>query len=392
MIKQLGIGLIGAWGFRGILAGYARDADKNVRIIGAADIHDDSLEAFRDSYGRELFTTNDYRELLKLDSIDAIMIISPDYMHEEHAVAALEAGKSVYLEKPLAISIEGCDRILDTAFRTGSKLFLGHNMRYFPSVLKMKEIIDSGVIGEVQAIWCRHFVSYGGDAYFKDWHSERKNINGLLLQKGAHDIDVIHWLAGGYSHRVVGMGKLSVYNQCKNPREADDRSPVEFKDTNWPPLSQEGLSPVIDVEDHSMMLMTLDNNVQASYMQCHYTPDSTRNYTVIGTRGRLENIGDTGRCRIEVHTTRSQGCKEPDQVHELYPLEGTHGGSDPIIVKSFIYFIRRGKQPNTSPVAAREAVAAGVCATESIRNSSSPRTVCKLPEQIVDYFANGQKK
>ncbi|MBI9100095.1 MAG: hypothetical protein JEY91_16555, partial [Spirochaetaceae bacterium] len=61
-------------------------------------------------------------------------------------------------------------------------------------------------------------------------------------------------------------------------------------------------------------------------------------------------------------------------------------------VKSFIDFIRRGKQPNTSPVAAREAVAAGVCATESIRNSSSPRTVCKLPEQIVDYFANGQKK
>lgn len=56
----------------------------------------------------------------------------------------------------------------------------------------MKELIDAGAIGEVKTIWCRHFVGNGGDYYFKDWHAERKNTTSLLLQKGAHDIDVIH--------------------------------------------------------------------------------------------------------------------------------------------------------------------------------------------------------
>lgn len=106
--------------------------------------------------------------------------------------------------------------------RTGSKLFVGHNMRYFPVVLKMKEIIDSGLIGDVQCGWCRHFINYGGDAYFRDWHSERKNTNGLLLQKGAHDIDVMHWLMGSRTRRVVGMGMLSVYDRCSR-RSPDER-------------------------------------------------------------------------------------------------------------------------------------------------------------------------
>ena len=148
------------------------------------------------------------------------------------------------------------------------------------------------MIGEVQAVWCRHFIDYGGDAYFKDWHSERANTTGLLLQKGAHDIDIIHWLAGGYTQRTVAMGKLSVYNRARDRRSADTRGNASFNQANWPPLSQRGFSPEIDVEDHTMMLMQLDNGVQASYEQCHYTPDAQRNYTVIGTQGRIENFGD----------------------------------------------------------------------------------------------------
>ncbi len=391
-MKNIGIGLIGAWGLRGKIASYASETFPEVNIVGAADIYPDALEKFREHYGNDKFTTMDYRVLLERDDINAVFIISPDYMHEEHAIAALKAGKAVYLEKPLAITTEGCDRILQTAYETGTKLYVGHNMRYFPSILKMKEIIDQGIIGEVQAIWCRHFVSYGGDAYFKDWHSERKNINSLLLQKGAHDIDVIHWLAGGYSRRVTGMGKLSVYNRCKHPREEDERIEVKFEDENWPPLSQTGLSPRVDVEDHSMMLMELDNGVQASYMQCHYTPDSTRNYTVLGTKGRLENIGDHGECRIEAFTTRSHGTKKPDIIHNLFPKEGSHGGSDPAIVKSFIEFIAHGKIPNTDPVAAREAVAAGVSATESLRGKGNTLTVSKIDRELAAYFQRGQKK
>jgi predicted dehydrogenase len=185
------------------------------------------------------------------------------------------------------------------------------------------------------------------------------------------------------------MGKLSVYDKCK-PREEKDRGyfQVTYDVNNYPPEKLKDVSPKIDVEDHNMIMMQLDNGVQASYMQCHYTPDSVRNYTFIGTKGRLENLGDHGDCEIHVYNTRFDGFGKPDIIYKLRAVEGTHGGSDPAIVKAFIRYIRDGEKPNTSPIAAREAVATGVMATESLRNGSNLKVVPKLDQEIVDYFTN----
>ena len=383
------IGVIGVAG-RGKLASYAHSDELNARIVAGADPDPDARKTFNEAYGPDAATSGDYRTVLDRDDVDAVFVCSPDHFHEEHAVAALEAGKAVYLEKPIAVTIEGADRVLETARRTGSRLYLGHNMRYFPSILKMKEILDAGTIGTLQAVWCRHFVAIGGDAYFKDWHSERKNTTGLLLQKGAHDIDVIHWLSGAYAESVVAMGKLSVYDKAER-RAGERTAKVALKPENWPPYSQNDYSPKIDIEDHSMMMFTLANGVQCSYTQCHYAPDYWRNYTFIGDRGRIENIGDSGSCEIRVYTTRSHTAAMPDVVHYLKPSSGSHGGSDPAIVRSFIEFVRDGKIPNTSPVAARYAVAAGVMATESLRTDNGLRRVPALDPETEAYFDRGQR-
>lgn len=387
-MHDLRVGVIGAGG-RGRLAQLAHRPGEGSRIVAGADTDDDTLAAFRDRLDPAPICCRDYRELLRRDDVDAVFVCTPDFLHEEHAVAALEAGKAVYLEKPLAITIDGCDRILETARRTGSRLFLGHNMRHFPVILKMKELIDAGTIGEVQAAWCRHFISYGGDAYFRDWHSEARNTTGLLLQKGAHDIDVMHWLAGGYTRRVVAMGKLSVYDRCQR-RSPDVRGDSTFNTDHWPPLEQAGMSPVIDVEDHSMVLMQFDNGVQASYQQCHYTPDSVRNYTFIGTRGRIENLQDSGDATILVYTQRDGSRLGPDATYRIKPVSGSHGGADPAIVRRFIDFVQHGVAPNTSPVAAREAVATGVMATRSLREGNVPFDVPPLDPNTVCYFEHGQ--
>ena len=94
------------------------------------------------------------------------------------------------------------------AYETGARLYVGHNMRHMPVVQTMRQLIQDGAIGDVKAIWCRHFVGHGGDFYFKDWHADRSRTTGLLLQKGAHDIDVIHWLAGASTREVTAMGEL----------------------------------------------------------------------------------------------------------------------------------------------------------------------------------------
>ncbi|KKR04708.1 MAG: Oxidoreductase family, NAD-binding Rossmann fold protein [Candidatus Uhrbacteria bacterium GW2011_GWF2_39_13] len=387
-MKTFKIGIIGLSKRSGMIQSFSSD---NVKIIAAADLDRKALDTFQGKAGKNIFLTEDYNALLKRKDLDAVFIMTRDYQHEDIAVAALNAGKAVYLEKPMAITIEGCDRILNAAYENRTKLFLGHNMRYMPFVLKMKEIIDSGIIGDIQAVWCRHFIGYG-NCYFRSWCSEQAHTNGLLLQKGAHDIDIIHWLAGGYTDRVIGMGKLSVYDKCgrRKANEAPDRDKA-WKETCWPPLSQNDLAPHIDIEDHNMLMLSLDNGVHASYTQCFYTPDSERNYTFIGTRGRVENVGDKGDCEIHVWTQRGSRSN-PDIIHKLKAISGGHGGSDPAIITAFINFVRDGILPNTSPIAARNAVAAGVLGHLSMRNGNAPKDIPSLPSKIIKYFDNGQIK
>lgn len=192
-MHDLHVGIIGSGG-RGVSLGAAIHApNRGARVVACCDTDPEELAKNRRRYGPATFLTKDYRELLARD-LDAVIISTPDFLHEEHAMAALAKGMAVFVEKPMAISIEGCDRMLQQAVNSRARLYLGHNMRHMPFVRKMKELVDDGAIGEVKACWTRHFIGHGGDYYFRDWHAERRYSHGLLLQKAAHDFDVIHWL------------------------------------------------------------------------------------------------------------------------------------------------------------------------------------------------------
>jgi len=386
-MDELRIGVIGAWG-RGALAKSAHKPESGVSIVAGADPFDEQLDHFAEHYGRDNVSLHhDYRELLERDDIGAVFVTSPDFCHEEQAVAALDAGKHVYLEKPMAITIEGCDRILQMAYDRKVKLYLGHNMRHMSVIQKMKELVASGAIGEPKAGWCRHFVAYGCDAYFKDWHAERSKATSLLLQKGAHDIDVLHWLCDGYSERVTAFGNLTVYNQITDRHDPSERGDAGWSNDNWPPLSQTGLNPVIDVEDLSMMLMHLDNGVICSYQQCHYSPDAWRNYTIIGTEGRLENFGDgPGNCAVKLWNRRCGYNPFGDEQTFIPPATGGHGGADTKIVGEFVDYVREGIKITTSPIAARNSVAAGCCAAESLRANGEPRDIPPVDPKLREYF------
>ena len=156
-MSELKIGVIGTGG-RGGVARHAHKPDYGSRIVACCDLVDSSLGSAKDRYGSGLYITHDYRDLLDRE-LDAVFITTPDYLHEEHAIAALEAGMAVYLEKPMAITIEGCDRILNLDHKKQVRLYLGHNMRHMAFVLKLKELIDNGAIGVVKTAWWRHISS-----------------------------------------------------------------------------------------------------------------------------------------------------------------------------------------------------------------------------------------
>ncbi|NUW35705.1 Gfo/Idh/MocA family oxidoreductase [Nonomuraea sp. SMC257] len=390
-MDDLRLGVIGL-GVRSGLAELAHRPGKGSRLVACCDRDPRMLSGVRERFGPDLITVTDHRELLDAD-LDGVFVLTPDHTHEPIGLDFLQAGIPVFLEKPLAITTEGCDRLLAAARAYSTPLYVGHNMRHMPVVTAMRELIDDGVIGQVKAVWCRHFVGHGGDFYFKDWHADRRNTTGLLLQKGAHDLDVIHWLGGGYTRRVNALGGLVVYGDIASRRDRAGERMTDWlsSEDNWPPLSQRGLNPVVDVEDLSMVNMRLDNGVYASYEQCHFTPDYWRNYTVIGTEGRLENFGDAEGAVVKVWNRRSDYRADADLTVSVETPEGTHGGADPHLVAEFVRFVREGTSTVTSPVAAREAVAAGYAATASLREDGRALDVPPTDPEIAAYFANGQR-
>ncbi|MEV0375555.1 Gfo/Idh/MocA family oxidoreductase [Streptomyces sp. NPDC050636] len=391
MEDDLSIGVIGL-GMRRNLATAAHRPGRGSAVAAVADLDPEVRHREAERFGARL-ATGTYQRLLDDDTIDAVIVATPDDTHEAIACAALEAGKPVYVEKPLSITAESCDTILRTAHKTGTRLYVGHNMRHMGVVRLMHELIARGDIGAPKMVWTRHFVSYGGDYYFKDWHADRRRTTGLLLQKAAHDIDVIHLLAGGHTRRLNALGDLLVYGDLPRRAPGTPRPDGWLREFDWPPTARRELHDVVDVEDASVMNMQLDNGVIAAYQQCHFTPDYWRNYTVIGTEGRLENFGDGPGDTVRVWNTGPSGYRpDGDANHRVPDAAGSHDGSDTRIVEEFVRFVREGGATDTSPVSARMSVAAGEAATRSLRSGGRPYDVPPLDDDLRAYFERGQRR
>ena len=383
------IGVIGA-GARCRLARHAEQVGGE--IVVAADPSPHGARRVKDRLGPDVAHVNSTAEVISV-GVDAAFVTSPDDTHADITCELLRAGVPVYLEKPIAITIADADRVLQTAYETGTKLYVGHNMRHMHVVRLMHEIIQRGEIGEVKAIWTRHFVGHGGDYYFKDWHATREHGTGLLLQKGAHDIDVMHLLAGSATREVTAMGDLMDYGNVADRRDNSAELMGDWFDYDtYPPAKQHSLNPVIDVEDISMMLMRMDSGVLASYEQCHFSPDYWRNYTVIGDEGRIENFGDSEGGVVRLWNKRSEYRERGDKEYAIRGDAEGHGDADVLTVAEFIRFITDGGPTDTSPLSARDAVAAGIAATESLRSGSVPMAVPQVSKEVAEYFASHQQR
>lgn len=165
-MKKFKIGLIGT-GLRTMFLLNEILKRKEFEVVAVCDTNQESLDMIN-SYKIDWTVYTDYKELLKREDIEGVIIASPDYCHEEQAIAAFEAGKHVFLEKPIAITIDGAKRVLQKRDESDKTLLIGFVLRYNKLYRKMKEIIDSGMIGELKSAWILHSVGAGSDWYFHD--------------------------------------------------------------------------------------------------------------------------------------------------------------------------------------------------------------------------------
>jgi predicted dehydrogenase len=130
-----------------------------VEMVAAADVYDARLAAAKAKYGAGLVTTRDYRELLARPDIDAVIIATPDHWHMQQAIDALQAGKAVYLEKPMVRTVEEGKRLVDALEASGGVLQVGSQFVSSIVTLKARDLLASGAIGEVnlvEAWWNRN--------------------------------------------------------------------------------------------------------------------------------------------------------------------------------------------------------------------------------------------
>ena len=184
---------LGYWG-----PNLARNFDRlpGADLAWICDASDDARERWSSSFPGAR-ATGDFDDLLADERLDAVVVATHVPAHADLAVRALEAGKHCFVEKPLAQSSEDAERVVDAAAATERVLMVGHLLEYHPGVEALKQIADSGELGEMRYVY-----------------SNRLNLGKLrpdenaLWSLGAHDVSVLMWLAGEepYECRAVGEG------------------------------------------------------------------------------------------------------------------------------------------------------------------------------------------
>ncbi len=198
MSDEMRIGLIGC-GRHGLgnLAP-ALDSVPDARIVACAD--DDEMAA-RD--GQETLGLNrpylDYREMLNTEDLDAVIVAVPHFLLKDISVAVLESGKHLFVEKPMALNPVDGEIMAKTARESGVSLMVGFCQRYSEGRLRMKSLIDSGVIGEITAV-----TAAKGNPPLTGWLADPIKGGGELHWLGVHITDQVIWITGSHPERVYG--------------------------------------------------------------------------------------------------------------------------------------------------------------------------------------------
>lgn len=216
-LKKVRVGVIGCGGIANGKHIPNLNAHPNVELVAFCDITEERAVQSAHKIGKEdIAIYTDYRELLKDESIDVIHVCTPNKSHSFITIAALEAGKHVMCEKPMAKTSEEARAMLEAAKRTGKKLTIGYDNRYRPDSLLLKKICERGDLGDVyfakaHAIRRRAVPTWGV------FLNEEEQGGGPLIDIGTHALDLTLWLMDNYKVKsVVG----NVYYKLGSKKDA----------------------------------------------------------------------------------------------------------------------------------------------------------------------------
>lgn len=271
-MKTIGIGLIG-WGFMGrththalrSIALYYPGVDFQVKLVHVCSRRLEKAKEAAELVGFEKYT-DDYRDVLADPEVDVVSICTPNDQHEEMAIAALKAGKHVYIDKPLAVTYESAARIAQAAQSASVKTHMVFNNRYSPAIMRAKELMEEGRIGEVLSFQARYLHSGSIDPN-KPIGWKQQMQGGVILDLGSHALDLLTWLMG-YPEKVF----------CKTRTIYGER-----------PTKEGGVENALS-EDHALMMLQMPGGALGSVEASKIATGSNDELTIEirGTKGAIQ--------------------------------------------------------------------------------------------------------
>ncbi|XP_069804416.1 putative oxidoreductase YteT [Dendropsophus ebraccatus] len=385
-VKCVTVLVVGA-GSRGMCyTYYAYNFPKRMKIVGVADPQLSARETLKMIHriDEEKFF-DDWREAAKLEKFaDAVIIATPDRLHKDPAVTFAKKGYHILLEKPMAVTPEDCHEIVTTCKENGVLLAVGHVMRYHPVSRKIKELLDSGVIGDIVHIQHMEPVGFWHFAHSfvrGNWRNEKESTFSLLA-KSCHDIDLIsYWMGDQRCVKVSSFGNLSHFTKENKPEGASSRcldcaveetcpysaqkvylKKAERGGFGWPVSVVCGLQDIEsltdalrtgpygrcvyecdnDVVSHQVVNMEFEGGQTAAFTMMAFTKAmGARTTTVYGTKGELRCFG---RGPVEVFDfATSKDTKHLAKVVGFMPVQlSAHSGADYYLIDSFISAVADG--------------------------------------------------
>lgn len=374
-MKKVSTILIGA-GARGIIySSYAIKHPDELQVVAVAEPDDFRRNYIKDKHGiPDDMCFSAWKEVLSLPKFaDSVMICTQDKMHYEPAMAAIEKGYHILLEKPISPSPRECIEIAEAANAKGVNVVVCHVLRYTSFFSKIKEIIDSGAIGDVVSIMHSENVGFYHQAHSfvrGNWRNSRES-SPMILAKSCHDTDIIQWLIGRECLKISSFGSLKHFRRENAPENTPDRciegcreasrcpyDAVKFylrEEKNNPWFSQavtgvvgpseEQIEEALkngpygrcvykcdnDVVDHQVVNMQFEDDITVSFTMSAFTPQIDRTIKIMGTKGELG--GKMGKeMSIVLHDFLT---KTEKKIECELPASGGHGGGDVGIMKAF---------------------------------------------------------
>jgi predicted dehydrogenase len=380
-MTPLKLALIGA-GNRGRgLASLALKSGQPVEISALADPSQSSRKLAEDALGvpPDRQFTSCAQLLDQCPDLDAAIVATDVRSHAQTACRCLEKGLPIYLEKPMTRTIDEAHQVVRTSRETGVPVMVGFNLRYSPFYRRLKEVVQSGVAGQVISIEWKEILSphAWADGYSRaGWYTQQDQMGGWLLEKSCHDIDLINWLVDAPCSRVSSFGSRKHFVPRDDvPLRCTDGCPIESEcyfscyklHPDGPASTPSYVGPErwdlcvyhsgADLRDRQVAIMEYENGVTASFSIVPVGYRWERVMRICGTEATIN--GSDFDCEINV-------CRHDASQPTVETLPKTpegHGGADPAIIKAFLdYMADRSRELPVSLDAALEAmlVAGGI--------------------------------